>query len=118
MPYFFRQSTGPGNALGVLKFNLRNPYSIFLHATSQPEAFKKKYRFLSHGCIRLEKPFELASELVKNKINIKELKSGIAGTKSNIIMLPSKIATFLVYMPVIVKNDKVVFLKDIYNIIN
>jgi len=116
-PYFFRQSTGPRNALGVLKFNLQNPFSIFLHSTSLQSAFAKDYRFLSHGCIRLAKPLELAKALLPDKIDIKLLKSGKKNTESKTIALPQKIPIFIIYMPVTVDGKKVTFLKDEYGLI-
>ena len=116
-PYFFRQATGPRNSLGVLKFNLQNPFSIFLHSTSWQGAFAKDYRFLSHGCIRLEKPFELAKELLPDKIDIKALKSGKKNTESKTIKLPHKIPLFIIYMPVTVSGNKVILLPDVYGLI-
>ncbi|HEY3388854.1 MAG TPA: L,D-transpeptidase family protein, partial [Prolixibacteraceae bacterium] len=116
-PYFFRQATGPRNALGVLKFNLQNPFSIFLHSNGWQGVFAKDYRFLSHGCIQLEKPLDLAKELLPDKIDIHELKSGKKDTKSKIIDLPHKIPVFIIYMPVKVNGNKVTFLRDIYGLI-
>ncbi|MBO0935417.1 L,D-transpeptidase family protein [Fibrella sp. HMF5335] len=63
-PYRLRQSTGCGNALGVLKFNVTDPYDIYLHDTNVRRLFKGENRFLSHGCIRVEKPAELANLLL------------------------------------------------------
>ena len=116
-PYFFRQATGPRNSLGVLKFNLQNPFSIFLHSTSWQGAFSKDYRFLSHGCVRLEKPFELAKELLPDKIDIKALKSGKKNTESKTIKLPLKIPVLIIYMPVTVAGNKVILLPDVYGLI-
>lgn len=116
-PYFFRQSTGPRNALGVLKFNLQNPFSIFLHSTGSRGNFVKNLRFLSHGCIQLEKPLELAKALLPDQIDIQELKSGKKNTKSKIIGLPHKIPVYIIYMPVKVNGKKVTFLKDVYGLI-
>jgi murein L,D-transpeptidase YcbB/YkuD len=116
-PYFFRQSTGSDNSLGVLKFNLGNPFSIFLHATSNPAAFTKDYRFLSHGCIRLEKPFELAGAMLRGKLDIEELKSGKKDTESTIIKLPNKVPVFIIYNPVTVSGKKISFLPDVYGLI-
>jgi murein L,D-transpeptidase YcbB/YkuD len=117
-PYFFRQATGPRNALGVLKFNFQNPFSIFLHSTGMKSAFSKDDRFLSHGCIRLAKPLELAKILLPDKIDITKLKSGKKNTKSKTIVLPQKIPVFIVYVPVTVVGNKVTFLKDEYGLIN
>ena len=116
-PYFFRQSTGAGNALGVLKFNLRNPFSIFLHATSWQGVFEKDYRFRSHGCIRLEKPFELAKNILRGKIDMEELRQGKINTKPQKLEPPQKIPVFIIYMPLMVKEGKITFLPDVYELI-
>ncbi|MDP3642453.1 MAG: L,D-transpeptidase family protein [Bacteroidota bacterium] len=116
-PYFFRESTGPNNSLGVLKFNLQNPFSIYLHDTNSKGAFAKDYRFLSHGCVRLEKPVELADALLRGKIDIQELKSGKKDTESKTIKLAQKVPVFIIYMPVTVEGQKVTFLKDVYGLI-
>jgi len=116
-PYFFRQSTGGDNALGVLKFNINNPYSIFLHATSNQAVFTKTNRFLSHGCIRLEKPFELANALLNGNLDVESLKKNKKDTEPTIIMLPHKIPTFIIYMPVQFADNRLTFLPDIYNLI-
>jgi len=116
-PYFFRESTGPNNSLGVLKFNLGNPFSIYLHDTNSKGAFAKDSRFLSHGCVRLEKPIELADLLTRGKVNVWELKTGQKDTESKILKLDQKIPVFIIYMPVVVEDGKVIFLKDVYGLI-
>ncbi len=116
-PYFFRESTGPNNSLGVLKFNLGNPFSIYLHDTNSKGAFARDSRFLSHGCIRLEKPIELADLVTKGKVNVWELKTGKKDTESKIIKLDQKLPVFIVYMPVTVDGKKVTFLKDVYGLV-
>lgn len=63
-PYRLRQSTGCDNALGVIKFDLDSPYDVYLHDTNHRELFSKKYRFLSHGCIRVGEPVKLANLLM------------------------------------------------------
>lgn len=116
-PYFFRESTGPNNSLGVLKFNLGNPFSIYLHDTNAKSGFAKESRFLSHGCVRLEKPIELADLLTKGKVNVWELKTGQKDTESKILKLDQKVPVFIVYMPAVVENGKVSVLKDVYGLI-
>ena len=116
-PYFFRQSSGDKNDLGTIKFDLQNPFSIFLHATSSQGAFLRDFRFLSHGCVRLEKPFELVEPLLRRTLKIKKIKSGKNDTESKILKLPDKIPVFIIYMPVIVTGKKVAFLPDIYDLI-
>ena len=114
-PYYFRQATGSRNSLGVIKFNFKNPYDIFLHSTSWKGAFALNYRFLSHGCIRLEKPFELAKILRPDQIDMKELRGGKKNTASKTILLPVPIPVFIIYVPVMVVGENVVFLPDIYS---
>ena len=116
-PYQLRQSTGADNSLGVLKFELKNPYYIFLHATSNFGSFSNENRFLSHGCVRLEKPFELASALLRGRIDIDLLKKGEKDTKPTTIALPNKTPIFIIYSPVVVIGRDVVFLKDVYGLI-
>jgi murein L,D-transpeptidase YcbB/YkuD len=116
-PYYFRQSTGAKNALGVLKFDLQNPFSIYLHSTSSQSAFSKEYRFLSHGCIRLEKPIDLAQSLLGGKLDVEELKKGKKDTESEKIELPKKVPVFIIYSPAFVSENKVAFLPDVYGLI-
>lgn len=63
-PYRLRQDPGPQNALGRLKFHLTNDYRIYLHDTPSRGLFGRSERDLSHGCIRVEMPLELASRLL------------------------------------------------------
>jgi murein L,D-transpeptidase YcbB/YkuD len=59
-PYRIVQVPGPDNPLGQIKFMLPNPYSIYLHDTPSRRLFKRSMRAESSGCVRLEKPQELA----------------------------------------------------------
>ena len=63
-PYHIRQDPGPENALGRLKFHLTNDFSIYLHDTPTRSSFNRSGRDLSHGCIRVEKPLDLAALLL------------------------------------------------------
>jgi murein L,D-transpeptidase YcbB/YkuD len=54
------QHGGPGNSLGRVVFRFNNNFSVYLHDTNNRGAFKREKRTLSHGCIRVEKPFDLA----------------------------------------------------------
>jgi murein L,D-transpeptidase YcbB/YkuD len=58
------QEGGEGNALGRLIFRFNNGLSIYLHDTSSKGVFSQSDRDVSHGCIRVEKPFQLASFLL------------------------------------------------------
>ncbi|MBE0425069.1 MAG: L,D-transpeptidase family protein [Nitrospirae bacterium] len=62
-PYRLRQEPGSHNALGRIKFMFPNKYNVYLHDTPSKELFLKTERTLSSGCIRIEKPIELAEYL-------------------------------------------------------
>jgi murein L,D-transpeptidase YcbB/YkuD len=66
IPYSFVQDPGAGNALGKIKFMFRNKFGIYLHNTPTRAPFSRSNRAVSHGCIRVEKPFQLAEFLLKN----------------------------------------------------
>lgn len=58
--YTVRQLPGPTNSLGLIKFMFNNSFSVYLHDTPVKYAFNYKNRAVSHGCIRVQKPFDLA----------------------------------------------------------
>jgi murein L,D-transpeptidase YcbB/YkuD len=63
LPYTLRQDPGPANPLGRVKFMFPNPHLVYLHDTPTRELFERSERAFSSGCIRVERPLELA-ELV------------------------------------------------------
>ena len=58
------QQGGVGNSLGRIVFRFPNNFSVYLHDTSNRGAFQSDHRTLSHGCVRVQKPFELACFLL------------------------------------------------------
>jgi L,D-transpeptidase YcbB len=64
IPYKVVQGSGDANALGILKFNFSNKYSVYLHDTNQRYLFKNASRSLSHGCVRVQEWEKLAHYLV------------------------------------------------------
>ena len=64
--YRVAQKGGAGNSLGRIVFRFKNRYSVYLHDTSTPSAFQRDVRSLSHGCVRVSKPFELANFVLDN----------------------------------------------------
>ncbi|WP_400190959.1 L,D-transpeptidase family protein [Hymenobacter sp. B81] len=67
-PYSIRQVACCDNALGNIVFRFPNPHDIFLHDTPTRALFNKSGRALSHGCIRLEKPLQLAVFLLRRDL--------------------------------------------------
>ncbi len=61
-----REKPGPKNSLGLVKFMFPNQYDIYLHSTPEPELFSRTRRDFSHGCIRVQKPEDLAVWVLAN----------------------------------------------------
>lgn len=64
--YTLRQEKGAGNSLGRMIFRFPNEFAVYLHDTNNRSAFANRIRALSHGCIRVEKPFDLAVFLMED----------------------------------------------------
>ncbi|WP_418887868.1 L,D-transpeptidase family protein [Mesobacterium pallidum] len=63
-PYNIKQPPSDGNALGLVKFMFPNKYNIYLHDTPSKSLFERETRAFSHGCIRLQQPFDFAYALL------------------------------------------------------
>ena len=79
------QRGGKGNALGRIIFRFDNDYSIYLHDTSSPAVFANRNRIVSHGCIRVERPYDLAVFMLADKDErvMEKMKYSIAVDLSN-----------------------------------
>jgi len=113
----FRQRPGPKNSLGLIKFMFPNEYDVYMHDTPATELFSKSRRDFSHGCIRLEKPVELAAWVLRNNPgwDIDHIRAAMNGTKTEEVTLAHPIPVLIVYGTVIVSEDGVVqFYADIY----
>lgn len=117
-PYTIRQSTGCDNALGVIKFNITTPYGVYLHDTNNKSAFLSNYRYLSHGCIRLEDPYELGFHLLEHTLDTAFLQSCYRQQKPVYEKLKQPIPIFTVYMPAWPgSTGNVIYYKDVYRLL-
>ena len=117
-PYAMRQSTGCDNALGVIKFNLTSPYDVYMHDTNLRSAFRSDYRYYSHGCIRLEKPFELGAALFGGKLDTTFLALCLKDQQPRSLRLEQPVPVFVVYLPADIDADgKLSFYRDIYHLL-
>lgn len=97
-PYRLRQSTGCDNALGMLKFNVTNPYDIYLHDTDDRRVFSKKNRQVSHGCIRVEKPDALANLLLGyTRFGAGYLTACLKNTSPKPVPMPKAVPVIMTY---------------------
>jgi len=114
---FVRQVPGPKNALGLVKFLFPNSYNVYMHDTPAPEFFAKSRRDFSHGCIRLERPADLAAWVLRDNPgwNPERIHAAMNGTQTQQVNLVNPIPVLIVYATVIVLEDGVVhFYDDIY----
>jgi L,D-transpeptidase YcbB len=116
-PYRLRQDPGPRNALGRVKFMFPNPYHVYLHDTPSRELFAKAERAFSSGCIRLEKPIELAEYLLRDdpRWSRQSILSSIEKGREQVVHLQAPIPVYLFYWTAWTSDEGVVhFRKDIY----
>ena len=116
-PYRLQQDPGEDNALGVVKFVIPNDDSIYLHDTNSPNLFAEHARALSSGCVRVEKPLELAELLLKGKRgwDRKKIDAVLAQGETTYVKLPEAIPTYLTYWTAWVDDKgQLQFRDDIY----
>ncbi|MBI3797742.1 MAG: L,D-transpeptidase family protein [Deltaproteobacteria bacterium] len=115
--YLIRQKPGPTNSLGQVKFMLPNAYGVYLHDTPAKELFAKTVRTFSHGCIRIEKPVDLAEYVLRGspEWTRETILSTIERQKQQTIWLPQPIPVYIQYWTVWVDQDGTAqFRNDIY----
>jgi len=117
-PYELKQRQGDDNSLGVIKFNFRNKYSVYLHDTNVRWMFGKSYRAISHGCIRVKEWDKLANYLVRKDsllIPTDTIKAYIARGEKHTFSGFHKLPLYIRYFTCEGKNGKIVFYDDIYD---
>ncbi|MBM4160805.1 MAG: hypothetical protein FJ217_06880 [Ignavibacteria bacterium] len=113
------QAPGPLNIMGRVKFLLPNKYDVFLHDTPYKEDFPKRLRLASHGCIRLEKPFDLAAYLLQDVPGWtrERITSVVDSVERCIVDLPEPFPVDVIYLTVWIGRDGVMqFREDIYGL--
>jgi murein L,D-transpeptidase YcbB/YkuD len=114
---YVRQLPGPKNSLGLVKFLFPNSYNVYMHDTPATEFFAQSRRDFSHGCIRLEKPADLAAWVLRNNPGwtAERIHAAMQGSAPPQVNLTQPIPVLIVYATVIVLSDGVVrFYDDIY----
>ncbi|HZI01205.1 MAG TPA: L,D-transpeptidase family protein [Flavisolibacter sp.] len=121
IPYRVIQGSGDANALGVLKFNFPNKFSVYLHDTNQRALFSKEKRALSHGCVRVQAWNELATYLLRrdsmysvNATPLDSLQRWLAVKEKQVIPLRKRMPVFIRYYTCDATDGKLVFYEDIY----
>jgi L,D-transpeptidase YcbB len=114
-----RQDPGPQNIMGQIKFLIPNKYSVYLHDTPYREDFQKTVRTCSHGCIRLEKPADLAEYVLKEfpQWSRERIDTVIAHNTEQSLVLRKPIPVHVVYCTVWREKDgSIQFREDCYGL--
>lgn len=113
-----RQKPGPTNSLGLVKIIFPNSDNVYLHGTDVPELFSQTVRDFSHGCIRVQKPADLAAWVLRNNPgwDLERVTQTMNGTQDNIqVNLTTTIPVLIVYGTVAVNEENQLhFFDDIY----
>jgi murein L,D-transpeptidase YcbB/YkuD len=113
-----RQKPGPDNALGLVKFIFPNEHSVYLHSTPAQSLFSQSRRDFSHGCIRVQKPTELAAYLLRNQSpwTLEKVQAAMqTGANNQQVNLKVPVPVLILYITALVEEDgSVHFFNDIY----
>lgn len=113
------QEPGAHNALGRIKFDFPNRYSVYLHDTPSRRLFTDPERAQSHGCVRLEKPVDLAVELLKAdpEWGREAIEEAIDRGVTRRVSLSEPIPVVITYQTAFVADDGAIhFRPDIYGL--
>lgn len=119
VPYTLRQDPGPQNSLGTVKFSLTNSRAIYLHDTPHPEDFPSTTRLKSSGCVRLERPHELAEYLLRgtqyDSFQIQNVIAQYYTYPAHTVKLKAAVPTYLAYLTASVgEMGEIQFTPDYY----
>ena len=121
-PYTVIQQPGPGNSLGIIKFEFFNDFSVYVHDTPSKALFGVDVRSYSHGCMRCQNPVDLGKMILnydslgrkRNDLTADSLDSLILLKENYVIKLKDQVPIFIEYATVTADIDRIVFWLDIY----
>ena len=118
-PFQIRQKPGPRNALGTAAFIFPNPHNVFIHDTPIRSIFNLEDRYFSHGCVRVQNPWNLAIFLLKDQDNGQwteaKIKKVVETREQTRVNLKQPIAVHITYLTAWAEQDGTVhFRKDAY----
>ena len=114
--FYIRQKPGPLNSLGLVKFMFPNQFDVYLHDTPARSLFRRAGRAASHGCIRVERPEQLAQfALSRNpEWDLRKIRDAMQRDSSQQVGLRQKVPVFIVYFTSFVRDGTVRFRSDLY----
>jgi murein L,D-transpeptidase YcbB/YkuD len=109
------QAPGPWAALGQVKFDMQNPYAIYLHDTPAKAVFSRSQRHRSHGCIRVKDAVSFARRLARESGNRASFDRTLESGRTGVVALAAEIPVRLIYQTALVDEDgTVTFRPDVY----
>lgn len=117
-PFDLRQPPGAGNALGRVKFMFPNRHNIYLHDTPSRSLFDRESRAFSHGCVRVQRPLELAYHLLARQESSPQsyFDSILRSGQETQVDLTDQIPVHIVYWTSFVDQDGALnFRRDVYD---
>ncbi len=114
--FYVRQKPGPANSLGLVKFMFPNQYDVYLHDTPARSLFRRAGRAASHGCIRVERPDQLAEFALSRNTewDLKKIRQAMQRDSTRQVGLRQKIPVYIVYFTAFVRDGAVRFRSDLY----
>jgi murein L,D-transpeptidase YcbB/YkuD len=112
-----RQTPGPHNSLGLIKFMFPNEYDVYLHSTPAQELFSRSRRDFSHGCIRVEDPARLAAWVLRGNPgwNENRIHEAMHGSETVNVSLQDPVLVVVFYATAeVLETCEVRFFPDIY----
>ena len=115
-PFQLRQRPGPTNALGRVKFMFPNQFNVYLHDTPSRGSFAQDSRAFSHGCVRLSRPLDLASEVLSGNAgwSRSRIDGVVAGGERTTVNLAQPLPIHITYLTAWVDGGTPNFRNDIY----
>jgi len=116
-PYRLVQASGDAGSLGRIKFNMPNRFTVYMHDTPTKPLFERSRRAYSHGCVRVDRPFELAELLLRDSVkwSLPKIETAINTGKTRTVPLPVKVPVYFFYQTVTAEGDKIEFRHDVYD---
>lgn len=122
MPYHVVQGSGDANALGIMKFNFPNKYSVYLHDTNQRYLFGQTFRAMSHGCVRVQEWNRLSDYIIRNDRGsfsgslpiLDSVQNWLKRKQKHSVGIRNKFPLFIRYFTCEGRDGRIVFFDDIY----
>lgn len=119
--YTLRQDSGVGNSLGSIRISMPNQHSVYMHDTPSRNLFANDYRFLSHGCVRVQGVVDLATWILDGangpQMSKEDITAKIASGEREEVKLARAVPVVWVYMTGWASADGTVhFRDDVYHL--